>query len=30
MPSLKDLHLPDGINVRKNIILIPGQLCVDA
>ena len=30
MPSLKDLHLPDGINVCENIILIYGQLCVDA
>ena len=30
MPSLKDPHLPDGINVCKNIILIYGQLYVDA
>ena len=30
MPSPKDLHLPDGINVHKNIILIYGQLCVYA
>ena len=25
MPSLKDLHLPDDINVSKNLILIYRQ-----